>query len=398
MRNKVLIISPNGVSDVGGVERVMAYAARILQARGKDVVILDRNVVADSKIGKFLARPLRSKFGYVWESVAMSYLASRLRDEDTIVIGNGYAACFAKTDILFAHGSARGSRLAKHSGEGVPRSGSTAAFARFVQRMRLGMYGPDERMEAMAGRRAQKVAAVSQKTADEWSMLYGIDRARIVVLPNAVDASHFYPMQRPDPGTEDDSTCSRASTSAKVLFVGRLEWRKGIDRLMKLADYFTVNTAGAASMILAENAASARIIIAAPSADGSVAIQSGPGVELMIGVTFKDLPALYRSCGSMYLPSRYEGFEMVTLEALASGTPVVGSSVGALAYLASLGFPGVYIVDPENLGEVAATLRRAAEEWADFRKKSELHDRVEMEFGLNAWASRFVSLLGEVDG
>jgi glycosyltransferase involved in cell wall biosynthesis len=368
MRDKVLIISPNGVSDVGGVERVMAYAARVLASSGRRVMVLDKRALADSGIGKFFAALLHSKFGYVWESVAMSMLASRLRDRNTIVIGNGYSACFAKTDVLFAHGSARGNRLARHSSEDAPR------------RFKLSILGPDERMEAMAGKRTARVAAVSPRTAEEWETLYGVDQARILILPNAVDSGHFFPEN--GESLED----GKGREPIKVLFVGRLEWLKGIDRVLSLAKRLVVDKD------------KCEIVIAAPKDDKDIAKAFEGLATLKIGVPFSELPDLYRSCDVMYFPSRYEGFEMVTLEALASGTPVIGTNVGGMSVLASDGFPGVYIVDPEDPEAVVAIVRRAAGEWARIDKKKKLHDRVEKEYGIDSWASRFLALVEEIDG
>lgn len=386
MRSKVLIISPNGVSDVGGVERVMAYAQRVLREHGKDLRILDRRALAGTKIGALLKGVMSSRHGFVWESIAMSIAASKIRDGDTIVIGNGYASCFAKTDILFAHGSARGSRLAKHSELRLGPAETSSAAPRGLQRIKLKILGLDERMEAMAGKRARLVAAVSRMAADEWSSLYGIDPARVRVIPNAVDASHFFPLERSL--TRPESGASPSDPTLKLLYVGRLEWLKGIDRLISLAKYLRSTEVGTKG---------ASIQIAAPGGEGSAQLPPDLGIELKIGVRFEALPNLYRASGVLYFPSRYEGFEMVTLEALASGTPVVGAKVGAIAHLSSIKFPGVYIVDPDNLAEVAQTLRRATAEWEDPLRKRELHDRVASEFGLEAWASRFLSVLGEID-
>jgi alpha-1,3-rhamnosyl/mannosyltransferase len=71
-----------------------------------------------------------------------------------------------------------------------------------------------------------------------------------------------------------------------------------------------------------------------------------------------ELARLYRGAAALVLPSRFEGFGVPVLEAMASGTPVVLSDDAALAEVA--GDAGVYADD----GDFAAALRRALDERA----------------------------------
>ena len=64
------------------------------------------------------------------------------------------------------------------------------------------------------------------------------------------------------------------------------------------------------------------------------------------------LPYYYSAADVVVMPSHYESFGMVALEAMACGTPVVASQVGGLAYLIQDGVTGYHVRDqePEELG------------------------------------------------
>jgi glycosyltransferase involved in cell wall biosynthesis len=66
-------------------------------------------------------------------------------------------------------------------------------------------------------------------------------------------------------------------------------------------------------------------------------------------VTDEDLPALYGAATAVAYPSRYEGFGLPPIEAMACGAPVVVTAVGALPELAPPGFPLVRPNDPTDL-------------------------------------------------
>jgi glycosyltransferase involved in cell wall biosynthesis len=77
------------------------------------------------------------------------------------------------------------------------------------------------------------------------------------------------------------------------------------------------------------------------------------------------LSALYRSARTVLHPSLYEGFGLPLLEAMAAGTPVVTSDLGAMAEIAG---PAALRVDPRDSGAIARALR-ALEDDAGLRER-----------------------------
>ncbi|HID89280.1 MAG TPA: glycosyltransferase family 1 protein, partial [Anaerolineae bacterium] len=76
-------------------------------------------------------------------------------------------------------------------------------------------------------------------------------------------------------------------------------------------------------------------------------------------VAEEDKPALYRGAVAFLFPSRYEGFGLPPLEALACGTPVVGSDAASLPEV--VGDAGV-LVDPDDAEGMAGAVIQLAED------------------------------------
>ena len=96
------------------------------------------------------------------------------------------------------------------------------------------------------------------------------------------------------------------------------------------------------------------LVVAGPEKEPALAreLRSG-GADLRGWVDQAELVDLYRSAAAVLLPSRYEGFGMPVLEAMASGVPVVLSDDAALREVA--GDAGVYA----DGGDFAGAVRRA---------------------------------------
>ena len=87
------------------------------------------------------------------------------------------------------------------------------------------------------------------------------------------------------------------------------------------------------------------------------------GVRFVGFVDEADKPAFYRGAVAFIFPSRYEGFGLPVLEALACGTPVVGSDVSSIPEV--VGDAGV-LLPPDDAGGMADALIRLATD-GDFR-------------------------------
>jgi glycogen synthase len=165
----------------------------------------------------------------------------------------------------------------------------------------------------------------------------------IRVIPNAIDLRQF-----PEP------TVDGGGREPLVLFSGRLEKRKGVDcllhaagRLVKQVPNLQVFLAGGSHVSLDREALEGIIH------DHHL----GPHVRILGHVPWENLLTLYRQAAVFALPSYYETFGISALEAMASGTPVVGWAAGALPEVVEDGVSGL-LVPPGEVDALADAILR----------------------------------------
>jgi glycosyltransferase involved in cell wall biosynthesis len=174
-------------------------------------------------------------------------------------------------------------------------------------------------------RRAERVFAVSDRTRRDLIDLYEIPTSRIVVTPNAADPAF-------SPGA--------AASNGYLLFVGAIQTRKD-----------PLAAADAAREV------GLPLVVAGPEKEPALARQLRErGARLRGYVEKPELADLYRGAAALVLPSRYEGFGLPVLEAMACGTPVVAADDAAMREVG--GDAAVYA----SPGALADAIRRALSE------------------------------------
>jgi D-inositol-3-phosphate glycosyltransferase len=211
-------------------------------------------------------------------------------------------------------------------------------------------------VEAEIVRFADALVAATPVEEEQLVELYGADSACIHIIPPGVNTEIFHPI----PAAHAKERIGLCTDCCVILFVGRIEPLKGIDNLLR------------AIALVVEERPDLRQGLVVPIVGGDLdRICEDDEMmrlqelreELGIGdvVTFmgaKDQDTLqyyYAAAEMVVMPSDYESFGMVALEAMACGTPVIASDVGGLAFLVRHGRTG-YRVPARDPGALATRI------------------------------------------
>ncbi len=203
---------------------------------------------------------------------------------------------------------------------------------------------------------ADRIIAATEAERSQLEMLYGVNHQKVTIIPPGVNTHHFYPI----PPDEAKEAIGISPADHMALFVGRIEPLKGVDTLIRAMailkkrcksfacpDYLAIiggDPEGEPER-MSDEMQRLQILCRDLGLDDIVLFLGKRGQQT--------LPYYYSAAEVVVMPSFYESFGMVALEAMACGTPVIASQVGGLAFLVKDGETGFFVPaqDPEALAE-----------------------------------------------
>jgi len=201
-----------------------------------------------------------------------------------------------------------------------------------------------------------RIIASTEAELAQFRWIYRVESDRAVVIEPGVDTARFYPI----PVDEAREYVGAPDGRRIILFVGRIEPLKGLDSLLNAVALLRARGA------LARHPLLLMVIGGEPEASPEqLSAEMGRlqtlthELEIDDSVTFlgkraqDTLQYYYSAAEIVVMPSHYESFGLVALEAMACGTPVVASETGGLVFLVRDGETGLHVptADPAALAE-----------------------------------------------
>ncbi|MGO9957480.1 MAG: glycosyltransferase family 4 protein [Solirubrobacteraceae bacterium] len=255
-----------------------------------------------------------------WEQVALPARAARLRAALVFSPANLAPLCWPR-NVVVLHDAA------------VLREPDAYSSAYRAWHRHVGL---------ACARRALAVVTVSEFSRRELVELAGLDPARLMVIGGGVDG-RFGPDG--DPARDAASRRALGLSSPYVLTIATADQRKNLGALQRSA-------AQLAQLGI-------ELVWAGDSRPYFARDRHVTGVRSLGYIADVDLPAVYRGARAFVLPSRYEGFGLTCVEAMASGIPVVAADRAALPETCG---DAALLVDPGDGDAFAAAVVAAATE------------------------------------
>ncbi len=218
-----------------------------------------------------------------------------------------------------------GTRLARQWG--VPHVVNFHTLAKVKNQARVGEAEPlrRERAEKRAMVESRRVIAATPHERDAIVRLYRVPPEKIEIVPCGVDLTVFHPL---DQEAARQKLC--LGREEVLLYVGRVEPLKNVELLLRTAAIMDGGHSGCQVLIIGGDSKGRQVELL-KSLTKKLGIEDR--VKFVGRVAQEMLPLYYNAADVCVVPSYYESFSLVALEAMACGKPVVASRVGGLPWV-----------------------------------------------------------------
>jgi glycosyltransferase involved in cell wall biosynthesis len=328
---KILFVSDVSIHDViGGAERVLFEQTTRLAARGHDVHILTRRLPSHQS-DEDVIQNVREWRYLVNQNDAGSFFASTLRNGkrlfETISKANNFDCInFQQPFSAFAVMRSDSCKKIKkvytcHSLAFEEYASRNAKPHSFFKRIVHSLHLISRKwIEKKVLNQSDSIVVLSRYTLDKLQNIYGIPAGKIAVIPGGIDLVRFHP------AFDKRALRERLHLPQEktiLLTVRNLVPRMGLENLIR------------ALQDIVKSVPDIHLIIGGtgPLKDDLARLSRRLNLDHYIHFTRfipeDALPEYYQAADIFILPTiELEGFGLVTLEALASGTPVLGTPVG----------------------------------------------------------------------
>lgn len=359
---RILLVADVSIQRIhGGAERVLHAHATGLRRRGHEVLLVNRKAddrdpdsttvegIPVRQYGVWRGNPI----GYFISSIfhARRCLANLAHEEGWDLIDvyqplSGFAAAHSAkargTPVIYTFLSPAPLELSIRAGSRARHPATRVAAAML------------RRIEGAALARAERIVALSAYSRSLLTSLYGTPPEKVAIIPGGIDGARFHP---PPDRRAVRRRLGVPEGVALLLTVRNLEHRMGLEALIE-----------AMPPVIREHPATLLLIggegLLRPALEQRIAsLGLDKHVRLTGYIPEVDLPSYYQAADFFILPTRaLEGFGLVTVEALACGTPVLGTPVGATPEILNA-IDGRLLFEGPEPGPMAAGIGRWLRDW-----------------------------------
>ncbi|MGY3448839.1 glycosyltransferase family 4 protein [Bradyrhizobium sp. USDA 4353] len=366
------------ISNAGGVETVAIELARVFGRNGLSNVVLASAVAENlersikvERVAPWLARiPTRGVFRHIGRAIVVplfTLAATRAlaRHPDAVVISHGDSL---KGDVLIVHAV---------NAQSLAEKRAAGRWRWLLNPMHLWVALRDRFM--IGGLRYRAFVAVSERVTAELQRIYHVPPSRIHVISNGIDLTRFKRDERA--GQEIRREFDIPADARVLLFVGHEFSRKGlahaVGALEKLGDdawLLVVGSDNPAPYKKLADKARDRLIFAGARAD---------------------MPALYSAADAFVLPTSYETFSLVCMEAMACAVPVFATPVGGIEDYLHDGINGFRI--EMDAQDIAAKIAAAFADPALLERLRQGAQTTAQAYGWDQVGLTYIELLRRID-
>lgn len=210
---------------------------------------------------------------------------------------------------------------------------------------------------------------------DEVTRLFGPGLAQIHTIHNGIDTG-AWPYRSPE----------RRPGPPRLLFAGRLEYEKGLQDLLAALPRLRRRFAGTTVTVAGEGTQQQWL------SDVARTHRILRSVRFVGRLDHAELVAALHDCDALVLPSRYEPFGIVALEAVSAGTPLVASTAGGLGEIVTDGVTGMAFAPADVAGLTAAVTATLTDPDAAATRAQRARQMLTDEFGWSQIAQETIGV------
>lgn len=325
----------------GGAEQSVAYLASELTLQGHEVHLFAHHIAEDGPHGIVFHRVPVIRGASILKVLSFAFYAASLLKKESFDIIHSFERTFYHDLYRAGDGCHQEWLMNRHRAFPLRRPlDAVSPRHRAILAMQRHIFTPDC---------SRRVIANSMKTKQEIVRHYDYPEDRIAVVYNGVDLDRFHPRNRERLQEPTRAALGLAPDDMVLLFVGSGFERKGLSFCLK----------GVAQALSRCPQIPVRLIVAGKG-NPRPYLALAQTLDLRERVRFVGawarMEELYAAADAFVLPTLYDSFANVTLEAAAAGLPILTSRQNGASELIEDGRSGLIVSSPTELSEIGGKL------------------------------------------